>query len=286
MPLRMEPKSLARSGVGHVVDRHAPDRADACALRTAQARAEPQEDRRAGDVVHGEVAHGHVLDHPAVHALDSQPVAVVKHTVADNDVPEPARRFRAELDAPRARHAVLAGEVLPGAVEHGAFQVVPADATAGDGHVLGVARMPQAVAGLQADAVVPRGIDGAVGDVHVAASIDIDAVAVRVDLEVVNGEVIDACGQDAEVPAVQDGKVAQRHVAAVLQGDSLVANTVRGDFARVGIAEFRRRHGAGAGEDCGRLIAQPLVSPRPWIRPGPVMATFSRSSPQRRLLGQ
>ena len=76
----------------------------------------------------------------------------------------------------------------------------------------------QRVIGLQADAVVPGRIDVAVRNAHVAAGIHVHAVAVGVDLQVVDGQVVDARGQNAEVAAVQDRKIAQQHVVAVLAG--------------------------------------------------------------------
>ena len=57
---------------------------------------------------------------------------------------------------------------------------------------------------------------------HVAAAIDIDPVAIGVDLQVVDGEVVDPRGQDGEMTAVQNGEIPQRDVAAILQADGLV----------------------------------------------------------------
>ena len=54
-------------------------------------------------------------------------------------------------------------------------------------------------------------------------------VAVGVDLQIVDGEVVHAGGQNGEVPAVQDRDVAQGHVAAILQADGFVAHSV-GEF--------------------------------------------------------
>ena len=86
------------------------------------------------------------------------------------------------------------------------------------------ARVAERVAGLGADAVVPGRVDGAVGDADVLAAVDVHAVAIGVDVEVVDGEVVDAGEQQAEVAALEDGEVAQQDVAAVLEGDGLVAD--------------------------------------------------------------
>ena len=42
--------------------------------------------------------------------------------------------------------------------------------------------------------------------------------------EVVDREVVDAGGEDAEVAALEDGKIAQEYAAAILQGNGLVAD--------------------------------------------------------------
>ena len=117
---------------------------------------------------------------------------------------------------------------LPGAVEHGAKLVDAGDVAVGDGEVLCGARVAECKGALGADAVVPRRVDGAVGDADVAAAVDVDAVAVGVDLEVVDGEVVDAGGEDAEPSALEDGEVAKDDVAAVLERDGLVADAGSG----------------------------------------------------------
>ena len=77
--------------------------------------------------------------------------------------------------------------------------------------------------GLRANAVVPRRVDGAVGDADVFATVDVDAIAIGVDLEVVDGEVVYAGEEQSEVAALEDGEVAEDEVAAVLERDGLVA---------------------------------------------------------------
>ena len=106
----------------------------------------------------------------------------------------------------------------------GAELVAAGDQAVGDGDVARGARVAERVAGLGADAVVPGRVDGAVGDAHVLAAVDVHAVAVGVDLEVVDGEVVDAGEQQAEVAAFEDGEVAQQDVAAVLERDGFVAD--------------------------------------------------------------
>src|SRR6185437_14954747 len=57
----------------------------------------------------------------------------------------------------------------------------------------------------------------------VLAAVDVHAVTIGVDLEVVDGEVVDAGEEQAEVATLEDGEVAEDDVAAVLHGDGFVA---------------------------------------------------------------
>ena len=70
----------------------------------------------------------------------------------------------------------------------------------------------------------PRRIHGAIGDAHVAAAVDVHAIAVGVDLEIVDGEIVDAGGEDAEPSADEDREIAQDDVVTVLEGDGFVAD--------------------------------------------------------------
>ena len=119
---------------------------------------------------------------------------------------------------------MLGREFLPGAVEDGAELVAAGDEAIGDGDVARGARVAESVARLGADAVVPGRVDGAVGDADVLAAVDVDAVAIGVDVEIVDGEVVDAGEQQCEVAALEDGEVAQENVAAVFERDGFVAD--------------------------------------------------------------
>ena len=76
---------------------------------------------------------------------------------------------------------------------------------------------------LEHDGVVVGRIDAGIGDAHIAAGVQVDAVAIGVDRQVVDREIIHAGGQDPEVSAGQNRKIAQRHVAAEFQRDGFVA---------------------------------------------------------------
>ena len=78
-----------------------------------------------------------------------------------------------------------------------------------------------------ADAIVPRRIYAAIRYTHIAAAIDVHAISVGIDDQIVDGEIVDAGRQNAEVSAPQNGKVVELNVMAVLQRDGLVAYTKR-----------------------------------------------------------
>ena len=90
-----------------------------------------------------------------------------------------------------------------------------------------VPREPKRVRALQHDRVVVRGLTLLLEMRTLRQPVEIDAVAVGVDGQIVDGQVIHAGGQDAEMAAVQDRKIAQRHVAAELQSDGFVAAAPR-----------------------------------------------------------
>ena len=113
--------------------------------------------------------------------------------------------------------------------------IAAGDVAVGDGDVLSGAGVAEGEGGLGADAVVPGGVDGAVGDADVAAAVDVEAVAIGVEEEVVDGEVVDAGGEEAEVAAFKDGEVAEQDVAAVFEGDGLVADAGLGRIGFAGV---------------------------------------------------
>jgi len=101
--------------------------------------------------------------------------------------------------------------------------IVAGDPAIGDGDIAGGAGIAKGKTGLGADAVVPRRVDGAVGDAHILAAVDVHTIAVGIDFEVVDGEVVDAGEQEAKVAAFEDGKIAKDDVVAVLESDGLIA---------------------------------------------------------------
>ena len=228
-----EDRAVARGGVEgvDVVDEDAAQGAHLGGFfRPAQARAEAQEDGAVVDIAHGEVGHRDVFQQGAVDGFERQASAALEDAVGDGDIDKSAVGLGATLDA-----AGAAAPPLVGAVEHRAQLPAAGDVAVGDGDVLGGLGKSERVAGFRADAVVPRGVDGAVGNVDVLTAIDVHAVAVGVDLEVVDGEIVDAREQQAKVAALENREVAEDDVAAALEGDGLVADAgLLGAIDRVG----------------------------------------------------
>ena len=59
---------------------------------------------------------------------------------------------------------------------------------------------------------------------HILAAVNVNAIAVGIDFEVVDGQVVDSCEQQAEVAALEKGEVLEDDIVAVLEGDGLVAD--------------------------------------------------------------
>ena len=224
-----EDRLASRHALGdHVAYYDPPQVSDRGAIRPAHPRADAQENGRAEYPPHRDIRDRHVLDLRAVDGLKRQAAAAFEYAVRDGYRPEAAVRLGPELDA--ARGLRVAGRVVPASPVEERTLVVAAHEAVRDGHVLGGAKLPEPEGALEADAVVPWGIHRAVGYPHVVAAVDVHPVAVGVDRERVDDEVVDAGGQDPEPAAVLDREVAQDHVAAVLERDRLVADRLRGDL--------------------------------------------------------
>ena len=186
--------------------------------------AQPHEDRGVGNLAHRDIRNRDVFNVRAVHGFQGEAARAVEDHVRDRDIAEVSFRFRADLDAPGRAVAVgcLFDGALVSAVQERA-DIVPADQTVGDGDVFRRAREAQRVRTLEDDRVVVGRIDAAIGYAHIAARVEVDAVPVGIDGQVVDGEVVHAGGEDAEVSAVHNRKIAQRHLTAELEGDRFVA---------------------------------------------------------------
>jgi hypothetical protein len=213
-----------RIGNNHVADAHAPDGTGGHALRRAQATAQAEEKRRIRDVPHGDIRDDNVLDKCAIHGFECEAARPVEDDIRDGDVAEIAFRFRPDLDA--AGGSVAVGRGLDGPLVSGIEQradFVSADEAVGDRYILRGAREAERVRSFEGDRIVVGGVDARIRDTNVAAGVDIDPVAVGVDGQIVDGEVVDTGREDAEVPSPGDGKIAQSYVAAEFERDYLVS---------------------------------------------------------------
>ena len=97
---------------------------------------------------------------------------------------------------------------------------------------LGQAHLAEGKRALEHDGVVVGRIDPAAAHDHVAAAIDVDGVAVGVDVEILDHEIIAAGRQDGEVAAARDAETRQAHASRILEGDGLVALSDHGRVLR------------------------------------------------------
>src|ERR1035438_2186081 len=189
-------------GTDQVADDDSLEGAHGSARRPAHAAAQAQEDRRAHDIAHRDVRDGYVFQQRAIHGFQGESLTPLENAVRDGDVTEAAIRFGAEFDSPGMGNAHIRAKSLVSAIEQRALFKAAANIAVSDGDKLGGFGRAKSVATLQADTVIPGRVDIEIGDAHVAAAIDIHAVAVGVYAQVVDGEVVDSGGQYAEVPAV------------------------------------------------------------------------------------
>ena len=171
--------------------------------QSAHAPAETEKERDIDRIAHGDVADGHVFEQSAIDRLERDAATRIGNTIRDGNVAETAVGFCAELDA-AVSGRFFGGDGLVSVVEQRAFFVASGNVTIRDGHVIRRARVPEAEGTFQADAIVPGRVDAAIGDADIAAAVDVDRVAVGVDGEVVDSEVVAGGSENAEVAAVEN----------------------------------------------------------------------------------
>nr|GFC99306.1 hypothetical protein [Tanacetum cinerariifolium] len=159
-------------------------------------------------------------------------VGVVHVHVADADAPQRPHRRAGRAAHPGAQtqknwrvddvahRDVADNHVFEQAAIHG-FQ---GQAAAVFKHAVADGDVAEAAVRLGAALDAAGRIDGAVAHAHVVAAVDVEPVAVGIELQIVNSQVIDARGQQGKMPALPHRKIAQYHVAAQLKGDGLVAD--------------------------------------------------------------
>src|SRR5262245_54949358 len=210
-------RAILRVGVinRHVADGEPPDRSNSRGLLgSSRAITEPDKDGRIDDIAHRDVVDRDILEDAAIHFLERESARVVEDDVRYRDVLESAIRFCPELQAPcgAALAVGLWVHSFVRAVQKRTF-VVSADLRVRNRDVLRGARKTQRVVALQADCVVEWRVDADIRNANIAARIDIDAVTIRIDLYIVNREIVHAGCEDREVAAVQNRDIPDQNIA-------------------------------------------------------------------------
>ncbi len=233
-----EDAATAQAGVGVVADDIADGNSAKCAdrnaRRAAHAGAQPQKQRSVGAVAHGDAGKGNGFDHCAIGAFNGEAFAAIEDAIRDGNVLEAAVGLGSQLDASVeflrkiwfdfGLLGLVRWPSLPGSVEHGADKIRAGDIAVGDGHIFRGARITQSERAFGADGIVPGRIDAAIRYTDIFAAIDIDAVAIGVDQQIVYGQIVNACGENGEVSALKHGKIPQYYVVAIFQAQSLISH--------------------------------------------------------------
>src|ERR1019366_7862433 len=169
-------------------------------------------------VGHGQVVDGDVFENSAVHFFKSEATATAEGAIGHRAIAEAAARLGAELDAAQAVFRRLHGAVEQCAFEKAGHLAVD------DGEIFRNARFAERAGGLGANAVVNRRIHATVEHGGVAAAIKVHAVAVGVEGDVVNRQVVAAGDENGKMAAVKNRDVADQNIPAQLEGDGFVAD--------------------------------------------------------------
>ena len=142
--------------------------------------------------------------------------------------------FRAALEA---AVAVVIRFRLHGAIDERAdFET--GDHAIHNGHVFRDDIAAERESAFRAKTVVIRRIDAAVGNHHVAAAIDVDAIAVGIHRHIVHGHVIATRGENRKMSTAENGEITEHHIPAQFQRYGFVAQARELDVT-VGVCLFR-----------------------------------------------
>src|SRR5215813_8101974 len=207
-----------RRGVGtyDVADDHSPQSSDRNTLGTAHAVAEPDEDRPIDDIAHADVRNRYILEHGAIDCLQSKSSAAIEDAVCDGDPLKAAIRFSPKLDPAVARNIGVGRKWLAGTIEQRSLFETAGQQTVTDRNHLGRAGVSKSKRTFEANAVIPWRVHAAVDHAHIAATINVDTIAIGVNHQIVDCEVVDSGGKDAKVAAVEDREVTKYDVMTVL----------------------------------------------------------------------
>ena len=176
----------------------------------AQSGTETHEEWRRGEIAHGGVGDGEIFKQCAVYRFERVSQTTFEDAVGNRDVDEAAVRFRAALDPASTGNVKVWCEFLESAVQHGAKFVIASHPAICDGEVSRRACIAQGKARFRADAIVPRRVDCAIGYTNVLATVDVDAITIGIDLEVVDGQLSTPVRRRPKWPALRIEKSRKR----------------------------------------------------------------------------
>src|SRR5262249_20357274 len=142
--------------------------------------------------------------------------AAIEDAVCDGDPLKAAIRFSPKLDPAVARNIGVGRKWLAGTIEQRSLFETAGQQTVTDRNHLGRAGVSKSKRTFEANAVIPRRVHAAVDHAHVAATINVDTIAVGIDHQIIDGEVVDARGKNPKVAAMQDGEITKYDVMTVL----------------------------------------------------------------------
>jgi hypothetical protein len=114
-------------------------------------------------------------------------------------------------------------------VEHGT-PVVSTHKTIGNGYIFSIPEKTQGVTAFKYYSIVPWRIYGTIGNADIAATVDIEPIAVGIDFHVVDGQIVNPCSQQCKMSAMQQGDIADGYVFAQLQTYGLISHTGKVTF--------------------------------------------------------
>jgi len=213
-----------RVEAGNVGDEYATKYARWDASRSTHSRAQAEKEGGVNYSAHGQICNRDVFDLRAIDALERKPPASIEDAVGDGDVLESAIGLGAALNSPDRLALLRVGRQLVCSAQHAAVFICAGNIAIRDSDIFCSSCMAQRKGTLRTDAVIPGRVDGAIGDAHIPTAVKINAIAIRVDLEAIDENVVHAGEQDCKMTSHQNRDVLDDDVAAVLQGDCLVTN--------------------------------------------------------------
>ena len=173
-------------------------------------------------MTHGDVRHDNVLHPSLVNHLKGQTTAPHTRTVGYRDVAVSAVALGSQLDA-SANPVDDLRDIS--AIEKGA-QLIARNHTVGDQDMLAEDGPLQGIRALEHNGVVAGRVHLGVAHGEVFAAVDVNAVAVGVNHDIVDCPYLTSSDDDGKMASPVDGDVTDGHVAAQLEGNSLVARAL------------------------------------------------------------